>query len=75
MEKIATVATTDTATAHGSEAPHTGIRSFPMIGAVEADFTPSAGSYGAMIWRVFGQTSAMNSKIAIHIAVCLTSVP
>ena len=68
-------ATTDTATAQGSEGPHSGMRSLPMIGAVEAGFTPSAGSYGARIWSVLGQTRAMNSRIATHIAACLISVP
>ena len=32
---------TDIATAHGSEGPHAGMRSLPMIGAVEAGFTPT----------------------------------
>ena len=45
---------TDIATAHGSEGPHAGMRNLPMIGAVEAGFTPSAGSYGARICRRVG---------------------
>ncbi len=51
------------------------MRSLPMIGAVEAGFTPKAGSYGARICRVLGQMSAMKSRIAIHIKAFSMSVP